>query len=141
MTTHDHAVWLTWAHLRTNGVRTCFEVGVPGGRADLVCVDRKRRWTRILEVKTSAQSFEWKPERSFEQLHRYAAHLSSRPTLTLVAPIDRISAPLVALAQKFGCGVWGLDFEYLDTQFPDGLKDAAVAPYVELPYLSKAIAA
>lgn len=131
-TTHDTAVYRLWRQLRAEGHLADTEVGVPGGRVDVVRVNREMDWLEFYEVKVRAA------ESGVAQLERYGARAPG-VRLTLVVPPSLVTPDLRLLAKDW-VSLWAFDFaqgvqeslfesRWIDLHYfhPESLKRKAAA--------------
>lgn len=102
---HDFAAHTLWQFLLQEH-RVALEVGVPGGRIDIVRLNEAGGWVELYEVKLRA------PEAGISQLRRYGREVDGAPKLTLVVPPALATRELVVAAEAEGVGVWAFDFNW-----------------------------
>lgn len=127
---HDEALDAVAKELRLAGLRVATEVGVEGGRADIVVLNGIH-WAWMLEVKVSSIGLQAAPA----QLRRYiesSDHEDEVGAATLIVP-DGLLTPRVELeAERYSVDVWTCNF----TRLVSRMKTAAPPPlrsYVSLP--------
>lgn len=128
---HDDVVWLFAKQLRCDGHRVATEVGIPGGRIDVVRLDMSGEWVEFYEVKVRA------PEAGLAQLTTYARYLTVPPKRTLVVPPDLATDQLRAAAKDSGARIEVFDHR-LGVQL--SLRDD-YGRWVQLPYIHPASSA
>lgn len=118
-TAHDILVWQLTHSLLHEGHRAASEVGIPGGRVDVVRLGSAKEWLELYEVKLRA------PEAGIPQLERYG-EFAPDAALTLVVPSELVTEKLQRLAR----GRVGLrSFDPVPEFKP------APGPYPYLPYI------
>lgn len=89
--THDSFAANVYVHLLNEGHRIATEVGIPGGRVDLVRLSKTGRWLELYEVKINNAAA------GVEQLLRYAEIVGGALRLTLVVPPELMTERLELL--------------------------------------------
>lgn len=127
---HDRALRELVCRFIADGKAVAAEVGIPGGRIDLVVIDSDGTWSSLFEVKLSA------PMTAVAQLLDYSEFVGGNPDLTIVVPPALDSEKIRRLAGDNGIDVWAFAFDGLDWPYP-----AESDALVDLPYFHPLIAA
>lgn len=122
--THGRAVFSFIRYLKSRGYTVAREVGVPGGRVDIVRLDRNDVWVELYDVKLRGPY-----RKGADQLRRYSEAMGGGHLLTLVVPNE--VEFWRAMQQRGGVdvGVVAVDFDEL-RRLPQGTG----SPGVDLPY-------
>lgn len=122
---HDEVVEMFFQVLRSRGHRVATEVGVPGGRIDLVRLDDRDQWVELYEVKLRLA------ETGLRQLETYARHVAGTPKRTLVLPPHLVTADLLALVEASGSRVEVYDYELgVQLSLADDYPRRVFLPYI-----------
>jgi len=132
---HDAAAHAAFMYLLRRGHRVAWEVGIVGGRIDLVRLDAKDNWVELYEVKLH------RAEKGIPQILRYAAGVDGDPELTLVVPPSEATRELRAQAAEHGVSVWKFDWEAHANVEPNGRGEMVHLPSLSAEALERITAA